>query len=53
MALTPAGVALLPHAHRVFEELELAAGDAGDVGVFYGTVSIGFSGAPNHRRCRR
>ena len=32
VALTPAGQALLPHAHRVFEELELApAGDAGGV----------------------
>ena len=32
VALTPAGQALLPHAHRVFEELELGApGDAGGV----------------------
>ncbi|KAA9159332.1 LysR family transcriptional regulator [Amycolatopsis acidicola] len=49
VALTPAGHAFLPHAHRVFEELELArqATRATD-GVVYGTVSIGFSGALNH-----
>jgi DNA-binding transcriptional LysR family regulator len=50
VALTPAGEALLPHAHRVFEELELARQATRAVsGVFYGTVSIGFSGALNHR----
>ena len=50
VALTPAGVALLPHAHRVFEELELGRqATRAASGVFYGTVSIGFSGAPNHR----
>ena len=49
VALTPAGEALLPHAHRVFEELELARQATRAVsGVFYGTVSIGFSGALNH-----
>ena len=49
VALTPAGGALLPHAHRVFEELELARQSTRAVsGVFYGTVSIGFSGALNH-----
>jgi DNA-binding transcriptional LysR family regulator len=50
VALTPAGEALLPHAHRVFEELELARQATRAMsGVFYGTVSIGFSGALNHR----
>ena len=50
VALTPAGEALLPHAHRVFEELELGRqATRAASGVFYGTVSIGFSGAPNHR----
>ena len=50
VALTPAWVALLPHAHRVFEELELGRqATRAASGVFYGTVSIGFSGAPNHR----
>ena len=49
VALTPAGHALMPHAHRVFEELELARQATRAVsGVFYGTVSIGFSGALNH-----
>jgi len=49
VALTPAGHAFLPHARRVFEELELGrqATRATD-GVVYGTVSIGFSGALNH-----
>jgi|SRR5690349_12157956 len=49
VALTPAGEALLPHAHRVFEELELGRqATRAASGVFYGTVSIGFSGALNH-----
>lgn len=49
VALTPAGRAFLPHAYRVFEELELGrqATRATD-GMVYGTVSIGFSGALNH-----
>ncbi|MGE3663732.1 MAG: LysR family transcriptional regulator [Pseudonocardia sp.] len=49
VSLTPAGYALLPHARRVFEELELGrqACRATD-GVVYGTVAIGFSGALNH-----
>jgi DNA-binding transcriptional LysR family regulator len=49
VALTPAGYAFLPHAHRVFEELELGrqATRATD-GVVYGAVSLGFSGALNH-----
>ena len=50
VALTPAGEALLPHAHRVFEELELGRQATRAVsGVVYGTVRIGFSGALNHR----
>ncbi|MBL8926225.1 MAG: LysR family transcriptional regulator [Pseudonocardia sp.] len=49
VALTPAGQALLPHAHRVFEELELGRQATGAAsGVFYGTVDIGFAGALNH-----
>src|SRR3954447_23973258 len=49
VALTPGGQALLPHAHRVFEELELARQATRAIsGVLYGTVSIGFSGALNH-----
>jgi DNA-binding transcriptional LysR family regulator len=50
VALTPAGEALLPHAHRVFEELERGRQATRAVsGVVYGTVRIGFSGALNHR----
>jgi DNA-binding transcriptional LysR family regulator len=50
VALTPAGRALLPHAHRVFEELELARQATRAVtGAVYGTVAIGFSGALNLR----
>src|SRR4029078_448418 len=49
VALTQAGQALLPHAHRVFEELELGRqATRAASGVFYGTVSIGFSRAFNH-----
>lgn len=49
VALTPAGHAFLPHAHRVFEELELGRqATRATSGVVYGTVSIGFSGALNH-----
>jgi DNA-binding transcriptional LysR family regulator len=49
VALTPAGQALLPHAHRIFEELELARQSTRAMsGVVYGTLSIGFSGALNH-----
>lgn len=49
VALTPAGQAFLPHAHRVFEELELAQqATRATSGVVYGTVAIGFSGALNH-----
>ena len=50
VALTPAGQALLPHAHRIFEELELARQSALAVsGALYGTIDIGFSGALNLR----
>jgi DNA-binding transcriptional LysR family regulator len=49
VALTPAGQAFLPHAHRVFEELELGRQSTrAAAGEVYGTVSIGFSGALNH-----
>lgn len=50
VALTPAGRALLPHAHRIFEELELAQQATRAVsGAVYGTIAIGFSGALNLR----
>ncbi|HEY5880720.1 MAG TPA: LysR family transcriptional regulator [Nakamurella sp.] len=50
VALTPSGQALLPHAHRVFEELELGRQATRAVsGAVYGTVNLGFSGALNHR----
>ncbi|TDD10302.1 LysR family transcriptional regulator [Nonomuraea deserti] len=49
VALTPAGQAFLPHAHRVFEELELGRQSTrATAGEVYGTVSIGFFGALNH-----
>ncbi|MFJ4843177.1 LysR family transcriptional regulator [Streptomyces sp. NPDC088746] len=49
VALTPAGHAFLPHAHRVFEELELGRQSTrATSGEVYGTVSVGFSGALNH-----
>ncbi|MGX4691926.1 LysR family transcriptional regulator [Streptomyces sp. JNUCC 63] len=49
VALTPAGHAFLPHAHRVFEELELGRQSTrASAGEVYGAVSIGFSGALNH-----
>ncbi|GAA1196127.1 LysR family transcriptional regulator [Prauserella alba] len=49
VALTPAGLALLPHVRRAFGELELGteATRATD-GLVHGTVAIGFSGALNH-----
>lgn len=50
VALAAAGHALLPHAYRVLEELDLARrATVASAGTVYGTVSIGFSGAPNHR----
>lgn len=49
VSLTPAGEAFLPHAHRVFEELELGRQSTrATAGEVYGSVSIGFSGALNH-----
>lgn len=50
VALTAAGHALLPHAYRVLEELDLARQAAvASAGTVYGNVRIGFSGALNHR----
>lgn len=50
VALTPAGRALLPHAHRIFEEIELGRqGSRAVSGSLYGTITIGFSGALNLR----
>lgn len=50
VSLTAAGNALLPHAYRVLEELELAKQSAqASVGTVYGNVSIGFAGALNHK----
>jgi DNA-binding transcriptional LysR family regulator len=50
VALTAAGHALLPHAYRVLDELDLAKQAAvASAGSVYGTVSIGFTGALNHR----
>ena len=49
VSLTPAGQALLPHAYRVFEELELGRqAMRATSGLVYGSVGIGFSGALNH-----
>ncbi|MBD1544334.1 LysR family transcriptional regulator [Arthrobacter sp. IA7] len=50
VALTTAGVAFLPHARRIIDELDLARRSAvTEPGTFYGRLSIGFSGALNHR----
>lgn len=49
VALTPAGLALLPHVRRAFGELELGREATRAIdGVVHGTVAIGFSGALNH-----
>jgi DNA-binding transcriptional LysR family regulator len=49
VSLTAAGHALLPHAYRVLEELDLARRAAtASAGAVYGSVSIGFTGALNH-----
>lgn len=49
VSLTAAGQALLPHAYRVIEELELARqATHASVGTVYGSLTIGFSGALNH-----
>ena len=50
VSLTTAGFAFLPHARKILEELDLARRAAtADSGDFYGRLSIGFSGALNHR----
>ena len=50
VSLTTAGFAFLPHARKILEELDLARRAATtDSGTFYGRLSIGFSGALNHR----
>jgi DNA-binding transcriptional LysR family regulator len=50
VSLTAAGHALLPHAYRVLEELDLAKQAAvASAGAVYGSLSIGFTGALNHR----
>ena len=49
VSLTASGRALLPHAYRVLEELDLARQAArASTGAIYGSVSIGFTGALNH-----
>lgn len=50
VSLTTAGHSFLPHARRILEEVDLAqrAAMAGS-GTVYGRLSIGFSGALNHR----
>ena len=49
VSLTASGRALLPHAYRVLEELDLARQAArASTGAVYGPVSIGFTGALNH-----
>ena len=50
VALTAAGRSLLPHAYRALEELEVARQAAhASVGTVYGHLTIGFTGAINHR----
>jgi DNA-binding transcriptional LysR family regulator len=50
VAMTTAGVAFLPHARRIIDELDLARRSAvTEPGTYYGRLSIGFSGALNHR----
>lgn len=50
VSLTAAGRSLLPHAYRVLDELRLAKEAAqSSGGTIYGTVSIGFAGALNHK----
>jgi DNA-binding transcriptional LysR family regulator len=49
VSLTASGRALLPHAYRVLEELDLARQAAqASTGAVYGPVKIGFTGALNH-----
>ena len=50
VSLTTAGYAFLPHARKILEELDLARRAAtADAGEVYGRLSIGFSGALNHK----
>lgn len=50
VSLTTAGFAFLPHARKILEELDLARRAAtADSGEVYGRLSIGFSGALNHK----
>lgn len=50
VGLTAAGRSLLPHAYRAIQELEVARQAAhASVGAVYGDLTIGFSGAINHR----
>lgn len=50
VGLTAAGRSLLPHAYRAIQELEVARQAAhASVGAVYGHLTIGFSGAINHR----
>lgn len=48
VALTPGGHALLQHAYRAMEQLDLAQRAARSASGEYGHVNIGFSGALNH-----
>src|SRR4051794_20272283 len=49
VSLTASGRALLPHAYRVLEELDLARQAArASTGAIYGSPRIGFTGALNH-----
>lgn len=50
VALTAAGHALLPHARKVVEEVDLGKrATVASSGELYGTVAIGFSGVLNHQ----
>ncbi|MBT2535563.1 LysR family transcriptional regulator [Arthrobacter sp. ISL-69] len=50
VSLTTAGFAFLPHARKILEEFDLARRAAtADSGEVYGRLSIGFSGALNHK----
>lgn len=49
VSLTAAGHSLLPHAHRVMEDLEIArAATRSSSGQVFGRLSIGFTGVLNH-----
>jgi DNA-binding transcriptional LysR family regulator len=50
VTLTPAGMSFLPHARRIVDELDLAQRAAtAATGDLYGSVTIAYSGALNHR----